>query len=316
MVKFPGKFTLSRGVTLAYDKPLKAIFLELLENYFDFSKVDTEYGVLLKEVRIDILIENLKPKKDFPKNSWIGFIVANRRRFIVIEAKSIGSKANLKAIRKLFLYKAILAEKFDCSYKEIMPVLIVSRVPSVLERRLKENIDRNLTIIGKEGLYKISGSEALEILVIAVDELNPKVEYNEILMIFSSIDELSKKAAIEILRRYPSSTFLYAFAIIYRPEVSQMAKTELIPPERLALAISVIGVDKLVEAIEVIGIDKLARALGPERTVKMIEEVGIDKLAKALGPERTVKIVLDLVKTLPKDLRRKLLGEILASFLE
>ena len=295
---------------LAYDRTLKAIISEFLENNFDFSKIDTEYGVLFKEIRIDIFIENLTPKRDFPKDSWIGFIVENRRRYIIIELKYVGSKANFRMSRRLFLYKTILAEKFDCDYSDIMPVLIVSGISRLLDRDLKARIDEKLSLSGGRGLYRVVGSRAFEMLIIAVDELDISVAYNEVLMLFSSRDDLSVMAAMEILRRYSVDTFLYAFAIIYRPEVSRMAKTELVSPEKLALAIHAIGLDKFVSAVDAIGIDKLAEALGPEKMAKMIEEVGIDKLAEALGPEKMAKIVIDLIKALPKDVREKLLREI------
>ena len=258
----------------SYDKALKSIISEVFEQHLDAKLVTIEFGIMLKEFSIDVFVIKAKPKKKIPENSWIGFIINNAKDFLIIEAKHVGSRLSRSGIIQVLAYKFILSKEKNYPLDRITPVLIVSKLPRDANKLVRSVISPEVSIVGKGGLYKIVGVRALEMLVIAVDELSLDVEYNETLVLFSSSFDRSLEAAGRILARYSPDTFIYAFTLIYRPEVVSMAKVELVSPSKLRLAINAIG------------IEKLAEALGPEELAKIIT-----KLLKQLPKEKVKEII-------------------------
>ena len=130
--------------------------------------------------------------------------------------------------------------------------------------------------------------EAFDIPVIVVDELDLSIDYNEILALFSSSKDKSLLAARRIISKYSPKTFIYTFAILYKPEVARMARIQL-SPEKLRMAVEVIGIHRIIDA------------------------VNVGELAKAIGPEKLIELIKQMVESLPEDKKRELIKSLLKS---
>jgi len=291
------------------DKVFKAIMTELFREYLGLESVSIETGVMLREFRVDVLIADLKLEKELPEGSWLKFVAENSGKYTILEFKHLGSTLNYNSVAQALTYKLTLMMDKHVRMRDVSAILIVSKVTNYAESNIKNWLSRDYHISGSGAFYRVKGMEAFDIPVIVVDELDPSIEYNEILALFSSSRDKSLLAAKRIISKYSPKTFIYIFAILYKPEVARMARIQL-SPEKIRMAVEVIGIHKIIDAVN---ISELAKAIGPEKLVELISAVGISELAKAIGPEKLVELIKQMVESLPEDKKQELIKSLLKS---
>jgi len=283
---------------------LKELIKEAIE-HFAKAEIRMETGLQIVEKRLDIQIINFKEcKAVLPENSWIEFLWRHRSRFMILELKTPTTIINSAMVRQIMDYKLILAIAKKIKYTIPEAFLIAGRIPKSLAKRLRKDIFNNLGIESRGPFYTITGNEILRVHMISIEELDPEVPGNEVLCLLAKDEVKSFIAAKRIIERYKADTFIYAFTVVYKPEVSGMAKTELIKKDTLRQAIEAIGVEKTIDAI---GLRRVIEAIGVEKT---IDAIGIDRLVKALNPKDATELFKALLKVLPRETLRELLKDL------
>ena len=281
---------------MSWDAIFKIIISEAFEHYrLSSVAIVTEYGVEIIRSRIDILVEGIKCAETLPDGSWLKFLCEHGGYLNIIEVKAPSVKVDYETIKQVLMYKIALSMKKKIEFSEVSVFIIAPKISENLEKKLREKLDDKMRIHGGEGLYETKNAKALKIYIIAYDELDPEILGNETLCLLSTKENISKRAARRIIETFKPDNIIYSPALIYRPEVAEMTETEVIPKERLA------------KAVEVIGIEKLADALGPERLAKAVEVIGIEKLVLSIGLEKTFRALSEILKRLPPEKRKELL---------
>ena len=281
---------------MSWDAIFKIIISEAFEHYrLSSVAIMTEYGVEIVRSRIDILVEGVKCAEVLPDGSWLKFLCECASYLNIIEVKAPSVKVNYETIKQVLAYKVALSMKKKIDFSDISVFIIAPNISENLDKKLREKLDDKMRLHGKKGLYETKNAKALKIFIIAYNELDPEIPGNETLCLFSTKENISKRAARRIIETFKPDNIIYSFALIYRPEVAKMTEAEVIPKERLA------------KAVEVIGIEKLADALGPERLAKAVEVIGIEKLVLSIGLEKTFRALSEVLKRLPPEKREELL---------
>jgi len=273
------------------------IFTEMLKHYLrmqglKFVKLEEEIRIFMRgKPDLSILIEDAKILENISDESWMYIIkkcAQENASIVLIEVKT--ERTTGIHIYQLYRYKMSLILSEEKSHREICAVLIG---PEIGE---EENIRRTLALktglqihITKEKFFYIIQLNSVQIYAIPFESLNPKILDNALLLLFSKKRNKAIKAAKELLTKIPRTSILYTLTLFIVPGIKVPERE--IPPENIAKAVDVIGIERFVKAIDIIGIERFAKAIGPERLAKAIDIIGIERFAKAIGPERLAKML-------------------------
>jgi len=311
------------------------IFTEMLKHYLKmqglkFVKLEEEIRIFMRgKPDLSILIEDAKILENISDESWIYIIrkcAQENANIVLIEVKT--ERITGIHIYQIYKYKMSLILSEEKSHREICAVLIG---PEIGE---EENIRRTLALktglqihITKEKFFYIIQLNSVQIYAIPFESLNPKILDNALLLLFSKEKNKAIKAAKELLTKIPRTSILYTLTLFIVPGI-KMPERE-IPPENIAKAVDLIGIERfakaigperLAKAIDSIGIERFAKAIGPERLAKMLDFVDTKQFVRMLGPEKFARLLasiserelIEILRRLPEE-KKKLIAKIVAN---
>ena len=290
------------------------IFTEMLKHYLKmqglkFVKLEEEIRIFMRgKPDLSILIEDAKILENISDESWIYIIrkcAQENANIVLIEVKT--ERITGIHIYQIYKYKMSLILSEEKSHREICAVLIG---PEIGE---EENIRRTLALktglqihITKEKFFYIIQLNSVQIYAIPFESLNPKILDNALLLLFSKEKNKAIKAAKELLTKIPRTSILYTLTLFIVPGI-KMPERE-IPPENIA------------KAVDLIGIERFAKAIGPERLAKMLDFVDTKQFVRMLGPEKFARLLasiserelIEILRRLPEE-KKKLIAKIVAN---
>ena len=293
------------------------VFTEILKHYLrmqglKFIKLEEEIRIFMRgKPDLSVLVEDAEILRKISDESWMYVIrkcAQQNANIVLIEVKT--ERITGIHIYQLYRYKMSLILSEEKSHREVCAILIGPELGK------EENIKKTLALktglqirIGKEKFFHIIQLNSVQVYLIPFESLNPKILDNALLLLFSKKRNKAIKAAKELLTKIPRTSILYTLTLFIVPGIKVPERE--IPPENIAKAVDVIGIERFVKAIDIIGIERFAKAIGPERLAKMLKFIDAKQFAKllALMSEREL---IEVLRHLPVE-KKKLIAKIIAN---
>ena len=270
---------------MVFHEILKLLIREVLKGIIGEEAIEHEVRLTLAYKIPDIIINYVKVP-NVPRGSWLYYVLSGKYKKRIIEIQNPYQPTKQEKIIQVIDYMMVASAKYNMNLRDILGVLIC---PSLPTEKLPEFIEKvrgfKAEVISedliKSVITKTGDEELMRIRIIEIDKLQPNVDYNEILLIFSKDIIISRRAHRIIARKYDPGSLIYFWGYWLMPE--EYPRGPELPDRTVAEAIRKIGIEKVSRALKLLGLEEFIKTIGLRDIMRALVKIyGKDKIVEEI----------------------------------